>query len=434
MPSITDYFSALINRLRPAQPATSSDERPSPRRRTALPPRFTVDRGLPAEVRDSRAMVAGDTRPKEIISTLARDVVKGGFRVVVSKGTDVKKAQSAADELYQRLRLESRLDDYCRLTFRDGNSFLELSVERSGQIADLTRKPTLLMRRASNHYDRFDDPRRAYWYSEEPWWQPEPPADALWFADWQIIHARWDHDEGARYGTPLFASARKAFRRLDEGEDNIAIRRKTRAGMRYNHKLNTNDPAEVESYLENNKDVLDSPYAPIQDFFGNVEIEAIQGDARLSEIDDVLHHVDTFGVASPVPLELIGYGKALNRDILEQKLEQYERALETVTQWLEDQLVRPLLERQWLLLGIWPGGLEYQIQWASKKTLTPTMLKDIAAAGVQLRGLGWPDEVVIDILAPLIPDFDAGALKQAMAAERASRPDEIGRIAGGAVR
>lgn len=434
MPSLTDYFTNLINRLRPAQPKTSSDERPTPRRRATPAQRFGLDHGLPAEVRDSRAMVADDTRPKEIISTLARDVVKGGFRVVVSKGVDVKKAQTIADELQQRLRLVSRLDDYCRLTFRDGNSFLELSVERGGQIVELTRKPTLLMRRNSNQYDRFDDPRRAYWYSEEPWWLPEPPADALWFADWQIIHARWDHDEGDRYGTPLFASARKAFRRLDEGEDNIAIRRRTRAGMRYVHKLKTNDENDVDAYIEKNKDVLDAPYAPIQDFFGNVEIEAIQGDARLSEIDDVLHHVDTFGVASPVPLELIGYGKALNRDILEQKLEQYERALETVTQWLEDQIVRPLVEMQWLLLGIWPGGLEYQIQWASKKTLTPTMLKDIAAAGVQLRGLGWPDEVVVDILAPLIPDFDAETLKQALVAERASRPDEIGRIAGGAVR
>ncbi len=104
----------------------------------------------------------------------------------------------------------------------------------------------------------------------------------------------------------------------------MAIRRRTRAGMRYSHKLNTNDPGEVAAYMEANKDVLDSPYAPIQDFFGNVEIEAIQGDARLGEIEDVRHHVDTFGVISPVPLELIGYGRELNRDILEQKLEQYD--------------------------------------------------------------------------------------------------------------
>jgi len=35
-------------------------------------------------------------------------------------------------------------------------------------------------------------------------------AAATWLADWQVIHARWDHDEGNRYGQPLFASARTA--------------------------------------------------------------------------------------------------------------------------------------------------------------------------------------------------------------------------------
>jgi hypothetical protein len=97
-------------------------------------------------------------------------------------------------------------------------------------------------------------------------------------------------------------------------------------------------------------------------------------------------------------------------------------------------MVRPLLERQWLLLGIWPEGLEYEIKWASKKSLTATTLKEIAAAGVQLKALGWPDEVIVDILAPLIPNFEAAALKTALAAAAANRPDEIGRIAGGVKR
>lgn len=435
MPSIIDYVSNLINRVRPVQPVTTSEELETvPRRWRANPSslqRVLPDRGLVAEVKDSREMCATDTRPKEIISTLARDVVKGGFHVVVNAGADIGAAQDSVDDLIRRVKLRSRLDDWSRFTFRDGNSYLEMSVTHDGLIVEITRKTTLLMRRNSNKYDRFDDPRKAYWYSEDPWWLPEPPPDAIWFADWQILHARWDHDEGNRYGTPLFASARKAFGRVDEGEENIAIRRKTRAGMRYRHKLNTNDPAEVAAYMENNKDVLDNPYAPIQDFFGNVDVDAIQGDARLSEIDDVQHHVDTFGVASPVPLELIGYGRDLNRDILEQKQEQYERSLETIAQWLEDQIVRPLIELQWLLQGMWPAGMEYQIKWASKKTLTAVMLRDIAAAGVQLRGLGWPDDIIVDILAPLIPNLNADLLKQAMAAKVANQPDEINRIAGG---
>jgi hypothetical protein len=76
-------------------------------------------------------------------------VVKGGFQVVVKAGAERQKAQEAAEAMKKRLGLGNRLDDYCRLTFRDGNSFIELAVERSGQIVELTRKPTLLMRRAA---------------------------------------------------------------------------------------------------------------------------------------------------------------------------------------------------------------------------------------------------------------------------------------------
>ena len=156
-----------------------------------------------------------------------------------------------------------------------------------------------------------------------------------------------------------------------------------------------------------------------------------RGDARLGEINDVLHHIETFAIASPVPLALIGYGKELNRDILEQKLEQYERALEQVTQWVTDQLVKPLLETQWLLQGFWPENMDYEIRWASKKALSPETVEAVAKAGLQLRALGWPDEMIVEILAPLVPGLDAERLQAAMKAAAERQPDEIGRIGNG---
>ena len=134
MPSIIDHFSNLIRRLQPKQPRTSSDEMAPAR------PRFTRNHLKPlwlehdrrSVVQDSRRMYGGDTRPREIISTLARDVVKGGFQVQVTGGIGTKRSQNLADALAQRLHLFARLDDWCRLTFRDGDSFLELSVDRAG--------------------------------------------------------------------------------------------------------------------------------------------------------------------------------------------------------------------------------------------------------------------------------------------------------------
>jgi hypothetical protein len=201
--------------------------------------------------------------------------------------------------------------------------------------------------------------------------------------------------------------------------------------MKFVHKIQ-GDRSKVEEYIALNKDTLDNPNAAIQDFFGNVEISAIQGDARLGEINDVKHHIETWAVGSPVPLTLIGYGGDLNRDILEQKKEQYDDSLEQVAGWVADQFIRPLLKLQWLLQGIWPEGTAYSIVWGSKKVITPADLFNVAKAGLQLKALNWPDEIIVEVLAPYIPGLDSERLLKAMESLRQNQPDEIGRIAAAA--
>lgn len=427
MPTLADRFTAMIKRLRPPQSQTTTSD--FTRRRRSLYGEIMTDTSRRAMVEYARQMYDTDPRVEEVINTLARGVAKGGFTVTVKSAQNPRQVEELMVDTLKRLHVFKRLDDWCRLSFIDGDSLLELGVDAAGLIQEVTRKPTLLTHRNSNDRDKFSDPARAYWYHYRPWVGGQPPADAVWFADWQIIHARWNHNEGSRYGRPLYASARTAFKNLTEGEENVSIRRKTRSGMRYLHKLNTNDPNEVAAYMENNKDTLDNPYAPIQDFFGNVDVDAVQGDATLGEIRDVVHHLDTLGAASPVPLELIGYGRDLNRDILEDKREQYLESLESVTEWAEDQIIKPLLEMQMLLAGIWPEAVDYEIVWAPKKTLTPAMLNSVAEAGLKLRSLGWPDDIIVDVLAPMLPGVDIEAVKQAMAAAAARMPDEIDRIA-----
>lgn len=423
--ALVDQISKLVYRLRPARSKTTSDEQPAKKNSGTTPAvmRLQLDYDRRSLVKDSRKMYADDARIEGIINTLARDAVKGGFTVKITKASDAALAQEIAGALVSRLHLPTRLDDWVRLTLRDGDTFLENSIDAAGLIQEVTRKPTLEMNRNSNNTDRFEDPLRAYW-----WGETMAAKDAIWFADWQIVHARWGHDEGSRYGKPLFSSARTSHRYTTDGERDIWVRRKTRAGMKFVHKIQ-GDQAAVNQYIEQNKDTLDNPNAAIQDFFGNVEVAAIQGDARLGEIEDVKHHIETWATGSPVPLTLIGYGSDLNRDILEQKKEQYDDAIEQVAEWVSDQFVRPLLELQWLLQGIWSAGMDYSIAWGSKKIITPADLFNVAKAGLQFRALGWPDEIIVDVLAPFIPGLDAERLLKAMEAMQQGQPDEVGRMA-----
>lgn len=423
---------AVLFRRSDAPAPTTATERPAPVRPTAQARAFQVERDRRAIIEICRRMADEDTRADGVLKALARDATRGGFQVIVSRGSGRGAARSSAADLVERLNLTQAVADWARLTWRDGDSFLEIAVDAEGLIQSVTRKPTLEIGRHSDDTDRFADPTRAYWWADEMLTGPGmlPPANATWFGDWQIIHARWDHDPGQRYGRPLFASARTAWKRMTEGELDIAIRRKTRAGMKFLHQLKGADATALEAYRLTNQDALDNPFAAVADFFANGEatITAIQGDARLAEIADVEHHINTWGIASPVPLFLLGYGQQLNRDVLGQQQAQYERALEGVCAWIDDQILIPLIERQWLLQGIWPGGLAYEIVRPSRQAISPALLEAAGKAAQALRDAGLPDDLVWELVAKLVPGLDVERVREALAAAAAAPQAEGGPI------
>lgn len=387
--------------------------------------KFTAETDRGRMVEACRQMYNQDPRARKMIRTLARDLIKGGFTI---KCQD-KRAAEVAQALYKRLDLDKHLDDWARLTARDGDSFLEVVINEQMEIVDISRKPTLQMRRSSDVYDRFPDPRKAFWMGSQLHIGIDPPKDAVWFAEWQMIHARWEHDEGARYGTPMLASGIGAWRKASEGELDVAVRRKTRASMRYLHVLENASEAEIERYKEKNKAAL-SASAAVADFFSNRpgSISVIQGDARLSEIDDVRHHIQTWMASGEMPMELLVYGEELNRDVLNKKLEEYQETLEQLRVWVVSELVKPLLERQWLLAGILPEGLDYDITWKAQAAVTPREILDVADAAMRLRLLGFPEDLVWNVLARYLPGIDSEMISQAVQARIGNDADDAGRL------
>lgn len=406
---ITQAWQQWRDRNRGAQTTNADLPQPKPSAGDELT-RLSADQARQAVIKTCRRMYEEDPRADGVLHTLARDMVGAGLTVKTGNAA----ADQVAADLLTRIDLVSRLDDWIRLSARDGDSFFEVEVSAAREIVGVTRKPTLEMYRNSNQQDQFDDPTRAFWWSDAPYQVGlKPPSDALWFAEWQMIHARWSHDEGQRYGRPLFKSATGAWKRITEGELDVATRRKTRAGMKYNHLFPPGtSTAEIEAYKQVNADILNSPLAAIQDYFGTADLKTVEGDARLGEIEDILHHIRTWWVVSPVPMSLLGYGQDLNRDVLQEQKEQYDEALEELRPWVEKEILRPLFELAWLLAGILPDTLTVTYRWQAKRILKPVDLKDIAEAGIRLRALGLPDAAVLALMQRFLPDVEWDALMQ----------------------
>jgi len=409
MPSLIDYITSRFRKREP-ELRTTAEEIPQPSASpTAFANKFKAERERERVFNICNDMYETDPRAKGAIDKLARDTVRGGFSISVRNNPG---AEEVARRMVERIKLQKRLDDWCREAYIEGDSLLEVSISEDEEIVDVTRKPTLQTRRNSDRTDRFADPAHAFWYHGGPVFTLDIPSDAIWFPAWQMIHARWAHRSKRKYGRPLFASATSAWKRVKEGELDIAVRRKTRAGMKYLHVVKGADETALKTYKRNNKDALDNPFAAVADFFSSEEgsVTAIQGDAKLQEIADVVHHIETFWTASPVPLAAVGYGQDLNRDVLEDKLTQYESSLDEITQWCEDQMLVPLLEREWLLHGFYPDNLQYEVIWKQKSTTTAKDLKDVSDAVVSFKALRMPDELVWAIVARWLPWLDLSSV------------------------
>jgi len=153
--------------------------------------------------------------------------------------------------------------------------------------------------------------------------------------------------------------------------------------------------------------------AAVIDFFSNKQssLTVHQGDGNIDRIGDVQHNIATMGTASDTPMELIAYGGELNRDILGEKKEAYEDTLNQGREWTATEIIAPLLEREWLLHGIYPADVEYKIIWRKARTLSPADLRDLADAAARLRVLGVKEDVVQVILASYLQDVDLDILK-----------------------
>lgn len=417
--AIWDRFSGIFQRNKKR---TSSDETATITNRQGhtaaldLAEMFREESERADIIKTCRQMYKTDTRARKIIQTLARDATKGGFQVEFEdeNAPGVKEALEIVEALRDRLKLNKRLDDWARLSFRDGDSLLELGVTTEGDIEEVTRKPTLNMHRNSNKWDKFDDPSKAFWYGDSTYTADMAPRDALWFPEWVIIHARLDHDEGEKYGMPLLAVARGPWKRVKEGEIDISVRRKTRAGIKFAHILKGADATKIAEYQRINAAALNNPLAAALDYFMNSDgdIKVIEGDANLGQMGDVQHHVNTFWLASPVPESIAGVGNQVDFSVVGHQKEQYEETLGQVQEWISDQFIVPLLETQWLLKGILPETLGYKITWPVKKQVTPTDILQIADAATKLRALGVPEEVVVSLLVRYLPGISREMLAE----------------------
>lgn len=346
-----------------------------------------VDPEVRQAILDIREMDRLDGRVKRIHSRLARDVVKGGlvFTQVAPRRSLLTEWEAFARRL--QLHRVEKLKSDARGLAMEGNLPLQWVIDDAMNVVAAVRMPSETILPNVDDGGRFKDVKDAFWQIDVM-----TGTKLTGFPLWQLFLCRFDpdsFDDVGAMGRPFLDASRDVWRKLRMTEEDLVIRRRQRAPLRLSHVLEGANQIDLDAYkaeVEADKGEITT------DFYSNKKgsVTAVQGDATLGDIGDVVHLLDTFFAGSPLPKGLMGYTDSLARDILEDLKRDYYEEVDV----FQDTLAFAYAEGfrlQLLLKGIVPDPEEYGIAFAERRTETPNQIADRM---LKWKALAVPDDVI----------------------------------------
>lgn len=334
-----------------------------------------------AILQDVRRLMDDDPRIAQSNQDIGRDSVGGGLKVKVmgAEGTPdqvTQRAQDIIDSFFRDTDLNGHLPASFSGLLEDGDLFLS-PIVRSDQVVRIQVLPAATIERLDNDLGLFADAQKAFRQVDVITLE-----ELTGFPLWQVNHVRfdWRPNRGAKYGRSMYLQVRGYGRYLGMTENDMVVRRRTRAPLRFFHRVgDTSSPGtdiEIQAYKRQNS--LDKPVNQrvTTDFFGNglTDVKELPGDAKLGEIEDVEHLQNVYWIRLGRPKGLMGFGEDINRDVLEQQQAEYQEFLTGLRNlmWNGDGGVysglKALCDFVLALSGINPQQVTYQPSWPRKLT------------------------------------------------------------------
>jgi hypothetical protein len=368
---------------------TEQGYRPTPEARMDYLYRLMwVDPDLRQAILDIREMDRLDGRVRRIHGRVARDTVKGGL--VMQQAQESETLAKAWEDFQRRLQLDrvEKLKSDARGLVMEGHLPMQWVLDDQRNVVSGVRMPSETIMPNVDQSGRFKDVTRAYIQ-----YDIMTGAELAAFPLWQLFHARFDpdnFDDMGSLGRPFLDAARTNWQKLKMTEEDLVIRRRMRAPLRMAHVLKSATKDELDTYRQQVE--KDQAEGMTTDYYMNREggVTAVQGDANLDQIGDVVHLLDTFFSGSPLPKGMMGYTDGMARDILEDLKRDYFDEVDH----FQDTLAFAYeagFRLQLLLKGINPDAEDFRITFAERRTETPTQTVD---RGLKLKAMGLPQGMV----------------------------------------
>ena len=402
--SVQKFFKPLLERKTPPVPASPTNQR-SGLQRDVTPglEKLNIEnvrRDRHSMYTEVRSMVENDPRWDRMLYKLSSDAAYKSFAVVV-ESADGKRKQKEAQAIIDRTRFliedKKKLRGWIKGLLRDGDLFLQLIVE-DREVTKAKKLAAEITHTRMNAEGEFPADKTPYYQQS----RFNPFEAEREFEEWEMVHLKWDAEDGQQYGKSLLSSSRLAWRRLESGEKDIAVRRKIRAGIKRQHKIGSETspatPDQIKEYENEQKDTLSKPTEATQDIFTNhlVEILPLMGDETIGDIEDLKWIEGLFSIATGIPQALLSGGRetATNFTVIKEQEEDYLRVVGDIDEVLEEAF-RYIFDLALLLKGINPDSIVYVFNWGAKdrEDIDRKVLR-----AERLQGIGLSFETVFNTI------------------------------------
>lgn len=377
-----------------------------------------VDPDVRAAILDIRDMDRTDPRVKKIHGRMVRTAIKGGVRL---QGNTTKTIQRRWDAFKRRLNLHRRekLESDGRGLVMEGNLPMQWVLDADRRVVAGIRMPTETIKPQVEANGQFVDPRAAYEQQD----LTTGLTDA-YFALWQLSLVRLtpdNYDDFGCLGRPYLDASRTAWTKLTMTEEDLVLRRRDRAPMRFSHVLEGAGEDELETY---EKKQQQREHELQRDFYQNRKggVTALQGDANLDQIADVVHLLDTFFAGAPAPKGLFGYADDLNRDILEDLKRDYYDEIDAMQDTLSYVYYLGFC-LDLLLSGINPDTSDFDVVFAERRTDTPNQRADLA---LKYQALDLPHDIIWETVGQNPSEVLAAKERQQNSKDPYPEPERVG--------
>jgi hypothetical protein len=309
-------------------------------------------------------MYAQDPRIAAAIDTTAGSATNGGFHLQFNAAKSL--SDSVVDDandiilnVISTTKLMSMISGIAKELLILGDVFMEVIIDsKTNEIIALKKLPARTIERIEDEFGTLQG------YVQKD----EINQVICSFEKWQILHLRWNHFSGQKYGISLLRSIRGTWKKLKMTEEDLVVRRRTRAGVKLHHygssAENPLEPDEVDEYIKANQT---NPLNVRTDWYSNGKwkIDVLKSDDGVSAIEDILHLEDILFVGLRTPKGLLGLGDSSNKATLERQEIAYIRLLNEISGEIADQL-RQVFDLAISLKGLDPTKIVYEMVWGEK--------------------------------------------------------------------